>query len=277
VTYQDVLVGTDGSPTANVAVRTASRLAVSIEAPITIVTAWQRHLDDPPAMSEESRYPGGNAASQESHWSSDVTSDAAAIARTEGVTEVRQAHPIGHAAEALLGVADRHPDALLVVGTAGLTQAKERLVGNVPHQLTHHSPIDLLLVTERAGGDDTPWRRVGLATDGSRTAGIAVDRGLGLARALGVTPVLLTVARDHGQGERMLDRALERIGDRTGLETHVLVDHDPADGMCAAAMELDLLVLGNKGMTGPSRLLGSVANKVTHKVPTDLLLVNTTR
>jgi nucleotide-binding universal stress UspA family protein len=277
VTYQDVLVGTDGSPTANVAVRTASRLAVSIEAPITIVTAWQRHLDDPPAMSEESRYPGGNAASQESHWSSDVTSDAAAIARTEGVTEVRQAHPIGHAAEALLDVADRHPDALLVVGTAGLTQAKERLVGNVPHQLTHHSPIDLLLVTDRVGGDETPWRRVGLATDGSRTAGIAVDRGLGLARALGVTPVLLTVARDHGQGEKMLERALERIGDRTGLETHIQVDHDPADGMCAAAMDLDLLVLGNKGMTGPSRLLGSVANKVTHKVPTDLLLVNTTR
>jgi nucleotide-binding universal stress UspA family protein len=277
VTYQDVLVGTDGSPTANVAVRTASRLAVSIEAPMTIVTAWQRHLDDPPAMSEESRYPGGNAASQESHWSADVTSDAAAIARTEGVAEVRQAHPIGHAAEALLDVADRHPDALLVVGTAGLTQAKERLVGNVPHQLTHHSPIDLLLVTDRVGGDETPWRRVGLATDGSRTAGIAVDRGLGLARALGVTPVLLTVARDRGQGEKMLDRALERVGDPTGLETHVQIDHDPADGMCAAAMDLDLLVLGNKGMTGPSRLLGSVANKVTHKVPTDLLLVNTTR
>jgi hypothetical protein len=40
---------------------------------------------------------------------------------------------------------------------------------------------------------------------------------------------------------------------------------------------LHLLVLGNKGMSGPSRLLGSVANRVTHHVPTDLLLVNTTR
>jgi nucleotide-binding universal stress UspA family protein len=277
VTYRDVLVGTDGSPTANVAVQAASRLAASIEVPITIVTAWQRQLDDPPAMSEESRYPGGNAASQESHWASDVTSDAAAMARTEGVDEVRQSHPIGHAAEALLDVADRHPAALLVVGTAGLTQAKERLVGNVPHRLTHHSPIDLLLVTDRAGGDGTPWRRIGLATDGSRTAGIAVDRGLALARELGVTPVLLTVARDHRQGGKVLDRALERIVDRTGLETHVQVDQDPADGMCAAAIDLDLLVLGNKGMTGPSRLLGSVANKVTHKVPTALLLVNTTR
>ena len=44
-----------------------------------------------------------------------------------------------------------------------------------------------------------------------------------------------------------------------------------------AAREGELLVIGNKGMSGPSRLLGSVSNRVTHDLPTDLLLVNTTR
>jgi nucleotide-binding universal stress UspA family protein len=275
VIYQDVLVGTDGSATAAHAVTAASQLAAQLGVPITIATAWQRHLDDPPAASEESRYPGGNAASQESHWSADVTSDAAAVARTLGVGQVQQLHPIGHPAEALLEVADRHPKGVLVVGTAGLSQASERLLGNVPHQLTHHSPIDLLLVSGRVEAGS--WRTVGLATDGSRTAGTAVDRGLALARELGATPVLLTVARDRAKGERVLDRVIERIADRDGIERRVQVAKDPTSGMCEAAAELELLVLGNKGMSGPSRLLGSVANRLTHEVPTDLLLVNTTR
>jgi nucleotide-binding universal stress UspA family protein len=275
VIYQDVLVGTDGSATAGHAVTAAGQLAARLGVPITIATAWQRHLDDPPAASEEARYPGGNAASQESHWSADVTSDAAAVARTVGVEQVHQLHPIGRPADSLLEVAHRHPKGLLVVGTAGLSQASERLLGNVPHQLTHHSPIDLLLVA--GPGDAGAWRTIALATDGSRTAGTAVDRGLALARELGATPVLLTVARDRARGQQVLDRALERIADREGIERRVQVAKDPTSGMCEAAGELDLLVLGNKGMSGPSRLLGSVANRITHEVPTDLLLVNTTR
>jgi nucleotide-binding universal stress UspA family protein len=278
MSYGDVLVGSDGSPTATTAVRTASGLAAALQAPLTIVTAWQRDLHDPPAPSEESRYPGGSAASQESHWAADVTSDAAAVARTLGVAEVKQAHPIGHPAEALLSVAYRHPSAVLVVGTAGLTRTSERLVGNVPHQLTHHSPIDLLLVTGRHDVDgQVPWRTVGLATDGSRTAGIAVDRGLALARAIGAKPQLLTVARSEERGSEVLERALERIADPEGIDRRVVLSGDPASGILEAGRDLDLLVLGNKGMTGASRLLGSVANRITHKVPTDLLLVNTTR
>jgi nucleotide-binding universal stress UspA family protein len=278
VTYRDVLVGTDGSPTAAAAVHAASRLAADLDVPLTIVTAWQRHLDDPPARSEEARYPGGNAASQESHWSADVTSDAAAVARTCGVRQVHQAHPIGHAADALLEVADRHPEGLLVVGTAGLSQASERLVGNVPHQLTHHSPIDLLLVTGRRGAEGaTPWHTVGLATDGSRTAATAVRRGLALATATGATPVLVTVAKREEEGRERLARTLDGLDAPEGTDQRVHVGGDVARGLADAARGLDVLVLGNKGMTGPSRLLGSVANRITHQVPTDLLLVNTTR
>jgi nucleotide-binding universal stress UspA family protein len=276
MTYQDVLVGSDGSATATGAVRAAAHLAAGLGVPLTIVTAWQRHLDDPPAPSEEARYPGGSAASQESHWSADVTSDAAAVARTLGVEEVKQAHPVGHAAEALLDVAERHPKGVLVVGTAGLTRTSERLVGNVPHQLTHHSPIDLLLVTGDTPAEH-PWRSIAVATDGSRTAGIAVDRGLELARALGASPVLVTVARSQARGDEVLERAVGRIADAGGVDRRVVVADDPARGLVEAGRSSDLLVLGNKGMTGPSRLLGSVANKVTHQVPTDLLLVNTTR
>lgn len=274
--YSHVLVGTDGSKTAGRAVTAASRVAAALGVPLVIVTAWQRHLDDPPPLSEESRYPGGNAASQESHWAIDVTSDAAAVARTAGVEDVRQLQPIGSPADALLEVAGRYPQGLLVVGTAGLGDAGERLVGNVPHQLTHHSPLDLLLVGAGTAYE-SGWATVALATDGSRTAGVAVERGVALAAALGAEPVLLTVARDEDKGRVTLDRAAATVGLDGEVVRRVAVGGDVARSLTAAARDVDLLVIGNKGMSGPSRLLGSVSNRITHEVPTDLLLVNTTR
>jgi nucleotide-binding universal stress UspA family protein len=54
---------------------------------------------------------------------------------------------------------------------------------------------------------------------------------------------------------------------------------DPADAVLDVAEELeaDLIVLGNKGMTGAKRfLLGSVPNKVSHHAPCSVLIVRTT-
>jgi nucleotide-binding universal stress UspA family protein len=274
VSYSHVLVGTDGSKTAARAVEAAARTAAGLGAPLVIVTAWQRHQADPPARSEEARFPGGSAAAMDAHWAIETTSDAAGTARSHGVTEVRQVQAIGSPASALLESASTYPGGLLVVGTAGLGDRAERLVGNVPHQLTHHCPIDLLLCTGRSAGD---WASVALATDGSRTAARAVERGVSLAAAVGSAVTLLTVARSQERGEATLDEAAardDRLGDAPRC---VVVDGDTVRGLSKAAADVDLLVIGNKGMSGPSRLLGSVANRITHEVPADLLLVNTTR
>jgi nucleotide-binding universal stress UspA family protein len=274
VTYAQVLVGTDGSPTATHAVTTASRLAVALEVPLVVVTAWQRRLDDPPTPSEEASYPaGGGAAGSEAAWATTTTTEAAAIARKLGVTDVRQSQPIGGPGDALLQVAEEHPDALLVLGTYGLAHRTERLVGNVPHAMTHHSPIDLLLST----GSGDAWKHIGLATDGSPTAALAVRRGLELARAIGAEASLLTAARSREAGDRTLADVTRQLPETAELPRRVAEGPDASKALSSAARDLDLLVIGNKGMSGPSRLLGSVANRITHDVPTDLLLVNTTR
>ena len=275
MSYTEILVGTDGSSTASQAVVTASRLAAVLSLPLLIVTAWRRHQPDPPAPSEEAAYPaGGGAAGAEATWATNATSDAAAIARQEGVGEIHQHQPQGSAAEALLRVASDHPQALLVLGTYGLADRAERLVGNVPHAMTHHSPIDLLLST---GVRTEPWRTVALATDGSQTAAQAVGQGLALANALGSRPTLLTAARGEAKGRAALDRVAEQLPAAAHADRRVVVDSDAATALTTAAADFDLLAIGNKAMSGPSRLLGSVANRITHQVPTDLLLVNTTR
>jgi nucleotide-binding universal stress UspA family protein len=54
---------------------------------------------------------------------------------------------------------------------------------------------------------------------------------------------------------------------------------DPADAILDVAEEVkaDLIVVGNKGMTGARRfLLGSVPNKVSHHAPCSVIIVRTT-
>ena len=63
------------------------------------------------------------------------------------------------------------------------------------------------------------------------------------------------------------------------VESHN-VDGDPADVLVTVArtVHADLLVIGNKGLSGVRRfVLGSVPNKVSHHSPCSLLIVDTDR
>ena len=62
----------------------------------------------------------------------------------------------------------------------------------------------------------------------------------------------------------------------TRIETHARFG-SPAEVLCdlAAHLQADLIVVGNKGMQGGRRLLGSVPNTVSHKAPCSVLIVDT--
>ena len=122
------------------------------------------------------------------------------------------------------------------------------------------------------------YKRILVGTDGSDTATIAVDRAVDVARTLGASLTLLTASRKD-RGDELMDRERRRLAD-TGvdLETKV-VEADPATALLdeVAGGGYDLLVVGNKGMTGVGRFfLGSVPNKVSHHVACSLLIVRTT-
>ena len=62
------------------------------------------------------------------------------------------------------------------------------------------------------------------------------------------------------------------------MQTHP-VEGDPAEGILSVAEETkaDLIVVGNKGMTGARRfLLGSVPNNISHHAPCSVIIVRTT-
>jgi nucleotide-binding universal stress UspA family protein len=144
--------------------------------------------------------------------------------------------------------------------------------------------------------------RIVVGTDGSDTATEAVRRAIKLAKMSGgrleivaaFEPVTRTRVREeqaelpgdvsHAVGPRedvnvILDRAVgEAKQDGVEAEPHPR-EGDPADAILDVAEETnaDVIVVGNKGMTGAKRfLLGSVPNKVSHHAPCGVYIVRTT-
>ena len=78
--------------------------------------------------------------------------------------------------------------------------------------------------------------------------------------------------------ESLLRRLSVLVRER-GLEPVVhAAEGDPVDAIVAVAesVDADLIVVGNKGMKGVRRVLGSVPNSVAHKAPCSVLIADTT-
>lgn len=122
------------------------------------------------------------------------------------------------------------------------------------------------------------YKKLLIATDGSVTAGHAAETGMDVAKATGAEVLLLFVG-DPKAGEKVLSQA-QKAYDKAGVTvTPKSVSGDPADMICEVAERdgVDLIVVGNKGMTGAKRfLLGSVPNQVSHHAPCNVLIVKTT-
>jgi nucleotide-binding universal stress UspA family protein len=146
------------------------------------------------------------------------------------------------------------------------------------------------------------FQRIVVGTDGSDTASEAVRQATELAKATGAALDVVSAYEPVSQ-ERLREEAAEVPGDvaygigpredvNTTLEsaagpaidagltvqTHAR-EGDPADAILDVAEEIDadLIVVGNKGMTGAKRfLLGSVPNKISHHAQSGVYIVRTT-
>jgi nucleotide-binding universal stress UspA family protein len=122
------------------------------------------------------------------------------------------------------------------------------------------------------------YKRILVGTDGSTTAAKAVDRAVELAKVSGASLTILTAGIGE-QAKEIVDKEAARHAD-SGVKIETRVDdRDASTALVEVGDEgdYDLLVVGNKGMTGASRFfLGSVPNKVSHHVQRSLLIVRTT-
>jgi nucleotide-binding universal stress UspA family protein len=145
------------------------------------------------------------------------------------------------------------------------------------------------------------FKSIVVGTDGSETATRAVEQAADLARAgdgeLHIVMSASTVPESRLRSERQgvpddvahtvnptedTEADLKEIADRYEGDLRVTThpkSGDPADAIIevAEANGADLIVVGNKGMTGAKRFfLGAVPNKVSHHAPCSVLIVRTT-
>ena len=130
-----------------------------------------------------------------------------------------------------------------------------------------------------------------VGTDGSEGATVAVEHATELARLLGATLHVVSVAKpmprsatagtpsdDFTEDARQaLNRAAEWArASGVRVETHAVMGA-PAHMLVEQAEKLqaDVIVVGNRGMLGTRRFLGSVPNAVTHHARCSVLIVET--
>ncbi len=146
------------------------------------------------------------------------------------------------------------------------------------------------------------FKSIVVGTDGSDTASQAVREAVDLALAVGAKLEIVSAYEPVPSGRLSQERreapediqwainpredvdatleAAAAIAREKGVPVSVYPRQgDPADAVLDVAeeTEADLVIVGNKGMTGAKRfLLGSVPNKVSHHAPCSVLIIRTT-
>lgn len=143
--YRSVVVGTDGSPTASIAVRHAVALAAASDARLVLVTAYTPdHAAEARAaeeIPEDLRWMITDAVAAE-----ETVAEAKTIAREAGISKVRTRVASGDAARVLIEAAEDTGADLIVVGSKGMTGHARFILGSVPNSVSHHAPCDVLIV-----------------------------------------------------------------------------------------------------------------------------------
>ena len=143
--FRSIVVGTDGSDTAQKAVDEAVDLAKALGAKLWLVSAYE---PVPKArLREEARQtPADLQWMVNPREEVDSTlSDAADVVRGAGV-EVETFAREGDPADAILDVAEERDADLIVVGNKGMTGARRFLLGSVPNKVSHHAPCNVMIV-----------------------------------------------------------------------------------------------------------------------------------
>jgi nucleotide-binding universal stress UspA family protein len=143
MTYSRILVGTDGSDTANEAVQAAAELARQLGAELHVVTAYR---SSSPGMGTASGAGLGDLGAGEALRSEAAKEVArkAVDAWGAGLTTGAHAAP-GAAADAIVETARSIGADLIVVGSKGMRGAR-RVLGSVPNSVAHGADSAVLIV-----------------------------------------------------------------------------------------------------------------------------------
>lgn len=143
--FGSIVVGTDGSDTAQEAVRQATELARTLSAKVYLVSAYEpvpegRLRDERQEVPEDLQWMVNPREDVE------TTLDEGAKQLKDSGLDVETLAREGDPADAILDVAEEKKADLIVVGNRGMTGAKRFLLGSVPNKVSHHAPCSVMII-----------------------------------------------------------------------------------------------------------------------------------
>jgi nucleotide-binding universal stress UspA family protein len=259
-----IVVGTDGSATATLAVDKAGELGQALGAPVHVVCVpGAIPADDWPARITGQR----------------IVAEAGDRLRGQGIAvETHLPKDKGDTALALVEVADAQRAQMLVVGNKGMTGIR-RLFGSFPNRVSHGARCDLLIVDTQSGSlANLAGGSIVVGTDGSDRATQAVTQGIALCKALDGELHIASVSDSaEPRDSAVAAAAAEAAGQGVKATTHAL-GGDPVSVLLdlAEKNQAVILVVGSKGMHADEReLLGNIPDKISHKGGCSVLIVST--
>jgi nucleotide-binding universal stress UspA family protein len=278
--YKKILVAVDGSESSRNALLQAFRLAVDEKCWITVASVA------PPLTGDLDLTGVKDIHAALAKPCEDALAEANRMAAEERVL-IKTVCEEGETYERIVDLADAENCDIIVMGRRGLKRIDRTLVGSVTARVIGYTQRDVLVVP---AGAVLGWKKILVATDGSRFSSIAVSKAIDFAAAYGGSLVVVSVvdvpaefyAEAPAAVEDMVRKAKEytaAVRTQAGAagvqaETHVgEAEAFEAIVKLARDQAVNMIVVGSHGRTGLRRLLmGSVTEKVIGHAPCPVLV-----
>jgi len=275
--YKKILVAVDGSGSSLNALTQSFHLASRL----TVVSVVPEYAGDLDMVGV-----GDLMASMKRPFEK-ALSEARNMAGTEGAM-IRAILEEGEPYEKIVDIAEAENADLIVMGRRGLHTVERALLGSVTARVIGYSQRDVLVVPQHAS---VGWRKILLATDGSKYSRMASERAIDIAKAFGgelkavsvvdVPSELYGVSPDTV--EKMVQESkgylkeVRQKADAAGVKTETFVKEREAYLAItdlAKEKSAETIIMGSHGRTGLRRLLmGSVVEKVIGYASCPVLVV----
>ncbi|MGJ3507684.1 universal stress protein [Enemella sp. A6] len=248
-----LIVGYDGSPTAELALEWAAAMAVHQQRELHIMAVREsRNAPD--------RTPEALATVREAHPEINVSASA----------------PVGNARYHLVHAADTA--ACVVLGNRGRSRWQAALLGTVSLSVAMHAHCPVVIIHKRDTVVSPPMRLL-VGVDGSATSVAAARFAVEIApngaevRVVMAWPTAATAEQIPPAAQEILDRVELDEPEGVTITKEALAGH-PVDVLTSLAKNADLLVMGRRGNEGFTGFhMGSTAQHALYETPCPIAML----
>jgi nucleotide-binding universal stress UspA family protein len=269
--YKKILVAVDGSESSRNALLQAFRLAVEEKCWITVTSVIPPFTGDLDLTGVK-----GDVRASLAKPCEEALREAEQLAREERVL-IKTVCEEGETYERIIDLADGSNADVIVMGRRGLKKFDRALVGSVTARVIGHTQCDVLVVP---AGSVLGWKKILVATDGSKFSSIAINKAIDFAKAYGGSLVVVSVVdvptefyaeapqavEDMVRKAKEYTAAVREQAEAAGVKAETYVgEAETFEAIVKLAKDqaVNMIVVGSHGRTGLRRLLmGSVTEKV---------------